>query len=292
MGSNGGGSQSTGSSALGGAAQGAAAGAAIGGPWGAVIGGVAGAAGGIMSGNKAKAYEKQRQEAIALERYKREKYATDQQNLYGPIQQRLTQEAANPSPLDYGQNAAQVNQTTAGAERNLDAQMAARGMTGSGLQASGLQGLEMNRVGSLSSMFQQGLDARRKLGMGLLQNYNPLANQQFASGTFGAEQGFLGGQQDLYNNAAQQGMQGFGQGLGSLAQYFMQQRGGQQGMGGFGGSSDANAMGGFGAENTMQGQMGGLGYNPYPTRGAIGGDMGASGLMLGDTTGLSGIPGQ
>jgi hypothetical protein len=166
-----------------------------------------------MSGNKAKEYENQQAAALKADTIARQTYLGQQNNLYGPIQQNLAEEEANPTPLNYGANLGQINQQTQAGEQRLNGMMAKTGMTGSGLQAAGQQGLEMGRVGELSSAFNTGLQARTKLGIGLLQNYNPLGNAQFGQGALGAQMKFGAGEQGLYNTGMEQGMTGFGKGL-------------------------------------------------------------------------------
>lgn len=200
------------SSAISGGVQGAASGSALG-PWGAAVGGAVGLIGGIESGNKADEYQKQQQQALAADQAKRDQYVAQQQALYAPTQQKLLEEAANPTPLNYGANLGQINQQTQQAGQRMDASMAAHGMTGSGLQGAAQQGLEMNRVGELSSAFNTGLNARTSLGLNLLQKYNPLENAQFGSGALGQQMQFGATQQNEANSAMKQGMGAFGEGL-------------------------------------------------------------------------------
>jgi hypothetical protein len=190
------------SPAISGGVQGAESGSALG-PWGAAVGGAVGLIGGIESGNKADEYQKQQQQALAADQAKRDQYVAEQKAQYAPTQQKLLEEAANPTPLNYGANLGQINQQTQQAGQRMDASMAAHGMTGSGLQGAAQQGLEMNRVGELSSAFNTGLNARTSLGLDLLQKYNPLGQQM----KFGATQ------QNEANSAMQQGMGAFGKGL-------------------------------------------------------------------------------
>ena len=200
------------SQAVSGAASGAAAGSALG-PWGAAIGGGIGLIGGMEAGNEASDYQKQQQAALAADQAKRDAYVAQQQGLYAPTQQRLTEEAANPTPLNYGANLGQINKQTLGGEQRLNAQMAAHGMTGSGLQGAGMQGLEMGRVGELSSAFNTGLNARTSLGLNLLQHYNPLGNAEFGNGALKNQMLFGNEEQTMANTASQQGMGAFGKGL-------------------------------------------------------------------------------
>ena len=193
--------------------QGAGAGAGVGGPWGAAVGGLMGLAGGIMSGNKESEYEQQQKAALAADQAKRDAYVTQQEARYAPTQQKLLEEAANPSPLNYGLNLGNINEQSQKSEQRLNATMAAHGMTGSGLQGAGLQGIETGRVGELASAFNTGLQARTNLGMNLLQHYNPLGNAQFGAAALPEQMKFGAGEQALANQGMQQGFGAFGTGL-------------------------------------------------------------------------------
>lgn len=193
--------------------QGAGAGFTVGGPMGAAVGGLVGLAGGIMSGNKESEYEQQQKAALAADQAKRDAFVTQQEARYAPTQQKLLEEAANPSPLNYGLNLGNINEQSQKSEQRLNATMAAHGMTGSGLQGAGLQGIETGRVGELASAFNTGLQARTNLGMNLLQHYNPLGDTQLQTGALPSAMGFGAGQQALANQGMQQGFGAFGKGL-------------------------------------------------------------------------------
>lgn len=198
-----------------GAAEGAGTGAALG-PWGAAGGAVLGAVGGIEAGKQADKYQDQQFNTLAADKTARDAFMAKQNATFQPIQTQLTQEAANPNPLNYGQMAGQINQTADQSNRRMDAGMAARGMTGSGLQAGALQGNEMGRTGALAGAFQTGLQARQQLGMGLLQHYNPLGNAQFGQSALGQNMAFGQNQQVLGINAANNAWGAAGKGLGAL----------------------------------------------------------------------------
>ena len=204
------------------------AGGSVAGPWGAAIGGTIGLIGGMESGNQASDYQKQQQQALAADQAKRDAYVAQQQALYAPTQQKLLEEAANPTPLNYGANLGQINQQTQQAGQRMDASMAAHGMTGSGLQGAAQQGLEMGRVGELSNAFNTGLNARTSLGLNLLQHYNPLGNAQFGAGALPQQMQFGAAQQGMANTAMQQGMGAFGKGLAGVMNGMGQPTQGQQ----------------------------------------------------------------
>ena len=136
-------------------------GAMVGGGWGALAGGAIGLIGGIEASNKADSYENLQRQALAGDQAAREKLMASQEAAYGPMRQQLLQEAQNPTPLNYGQASGQINSQAIQSQNQLGGAMAKRGMTGSGAEAAGLQGIEKNRVGELSSAFQNGLQARQ-----------------------------------------------------------------------------------------------------------------------------------
>ena len=193
--------------------QGAGAGASVGGPWGAAVGGLMGLAGGIMSGNKESAYEDQQRAALAADQAKRDAFSAQQAQVYQPIETQMAHEAASPLPMNYGANLGAINTQAQQSQQRLGGQMAKMGMVGSGAQAAGQQGIEMGRVGELSSAFNTGLQARNKLGMDLLQRYNPLGNTQLDVGALTSSMKFGAGQQALANQGMQQGFGAFGKGL-------------------------------------------------------------------------------
>jgi len=138
-----------------------------------------------------------------------------QQQLYGPLEQNLVQQASSNQPMYYGQMSGQINAGVNAGERGLDTQMASRGMTGSGLQAGGIQGMEMGRQGTLANAFQTGLQMRTALGQTMLQRYQPMFTQQLMSGATTQAANAQTQQQMFYANAAQQGWNNVGKGLGS-----------------------------------------------------------------------------
>ena len=236
-----------GGGALQGAASGALGGAALG-PFGALGGAALGFIGGQEAENKQNAYEQQQQQALDADQARRNALVGSENAAYGPIRQQLTQEAANPMPLNYGANLGQINQQTQNAQQGLDANMAKRGLTGSGLQASGMQGLQSGRVGELAKAFDTGMNARRQLGMNLLQHYNPLGDASLQTGALGQQMHFGQSEQDLYNKSMQQGYGAVGKGLGGFLSGF--NPGAQGSLGGTAGPS-GTAIPGFDQNNDM-----------------------------------------
>lgn len=152
-------------------------------------------------------------------------FRQQQQQLYGPLEQQMVQQASGTTPLDYGLMSGQIQQSYDAAQRGLQQQMAARGLSASGLSGGGALGLEMGRANALSSAFLQGLQNRRALGMSVLSRYNPGANQQMVNQGYGNLQNMYGQYASMYGQAAQQGYGAAASGLGSLAQmYSMRQQ--------------------------------------------------------------------
>jgi len=148
----------------------------------------------------------------------REAFQRQQQQLYGPLEQKMIEQASSDQPLYYGQMSGAIQGNYDQAQRGLNTQMAMRGMSGSGLQGAQSTGLEMGRAGALSGAFQQGLQARTNLGMNVLQRYNPAQNQQNMQQGLGQMGGFYGQQAQQFGNAAQQGWGMVGQGASDLMQ--------------------------------------------------------------------------
>lgn len=160
---------------------------------------------------------------LALE----QQFAGQQQGLYGPLEQQMVQQASSSQPLDYGQISGQIQGGYDTAQRNLSEQLASRGLGSSGLAGAGATGLEIGRANSLSTAFQQGLDRRRQLGLGLLGRYNPRADVQGVAGAYGNLQGLYGQYSGMYGGAAQGAYGNAASALQGLAQYFTQQPGQQ-----------------------------------------------------------------
>lgn len=140
-----------------------------------------------------------------------------QDGLYGPLENRLVQEASSDQPLYYGQMAGGINRNYDAAQRNLASQMAARGMGGSALQGASTAGMEMGRSGQLAQAFQQGLQARTSLGLNMVSRYQPLMNDMYTSGGYGQLGGMYGQQAGQANMASQMGWGDFGSSLMNLA---------------------------------------------------------------------------
>lgn len=140
--------------------------------------------------------------------------------LYGPTEERLAAEARSDQPLDYDQMAAQIKQNYAQSLRDQATSVGMRGMAGTGTDIGLLRGMALQKAGALSGAYAQGLQNRRNLGLALTGRGQI---QQAAQGVSGGMQGlgnFYGQQAALYNQAAAQGWQNFGQGLSGLAQYW------------------------------------------------------------------------
>ena len=181
---------------------------------------------GLLGGGYS-AYESSRK-ASQNQRAQEQQYQSDlamrlglqaqQTGLYGPLENKLVQEASSDQPLWYGQMAGQVNQQYDAGQRNVAAQMASRGLGGSALQGATTAGMEMGRAGALSQAFAQGLQARQALGLNMVSRYQPLMNAMYTSGGYGQLGGYYGQQAGMYNNAAQQGWGNVGSAPMNLAQ--------------------------------------------------------------------------
>jgi hypothetical protein len=180
---------------------------------GTAIGGIMGLAGGILSGKKESEAEAQQRAALAADQAKRDAFTAKQEAVFGPIETNLAHEAASPLPMNYGANLGAINTQAQQAQQHLGGQMARLGMTGSGAEAAGLQGIEHGRVGELSQAFNTGLQARNKLGMDLLQRYNPLGNTQLQTGALPQAMSFGANQQKLAVGGMEQGFGAFGKGV-------------------------------------------------------------------------------
>jgi hypothetical protein len=104
------------------------------------------------------------------------------------------------------------------------------------------------------------MNARRQLGLNLLQSYNPLGNAQFGSGALGQQMSFGANQQGIYNQGAQQGFGALGKGLAGMSG--LQLPGGGQ-------TSMPNASGGIGVGDLNSNTQMALGENSTPYQSAM-----------------------
>ena len=136
--------------------------------------------------------------------------------MYGPVEQRLADEAQSTQPLDYEQNYAAIKQNYGDALRNISSSMAMRGIAGSGLDVGAMRGAALGQAGALSGAYAQGLANRRNLGMALTGRGQI---QQAGGAYMGGMQNLAnlyGQQAGMYGQAAAQGWQNFGTNLGNL----------------------------------------------------------------------------
>lgn len=182
----------------------------------------ASAYGASQSGKAAgRATDAQKQAAMQDLAFRQEQY-NRYLGLMGPIEERLAREAQSTQPLDYEQNTAAIRQNYANALRNISSSMGLRGMAGSGLDVGAMRGAAFTQAGDLSGAYAQGLQNRRKLGLDLTGRGQI---GQAAQGVQGGLQGmanYYGQQAGMYNQAASQGWQNFGQGLTGLANMYGQ----------------------------------------------------------------------
>lgn len=135
--------------------------------------------------------------------------------LFGPTEERLAAEAQSSMPLDYEQNYAQIKQQYADALRGIQ-RGSAMGLP-TGLQVGAGRQAAFGQANALSGAWGQGLINRRNLGLNLTGRGQIERAAGSLSGGMQNMANLYGGQAGMYNQAAQQGWQGFGQGLGNLA---------------------------------------------------------------------------
>jgi len=137
--------------------------------------------------------------------------------MYGPIEQQLAAQAQSSQPLNYEQNQAQIKQQYANSLRNIGTNMGMRGIAGSGLDVGAMRGAALGQAGALSGAYAQGLVNRQNLGMGLTGRNQIMQAGSQVPGGFQGLSNMYGNWAGQYGQAAQQGWQGFGQGLGNMA---------------------------------------------------------------------------
>ena len=164
-------------------------------------------------GQAMSAQERQAQADLAFRQGMYNRYL----GLYGPIEQQLAAEAQSTQPLDYEQNQAQIKEQYANALRNIGTNMGMRGIAGSGLDVGAMRGAALGQAGALSGAYAQGLINRRNLGLGLTGRNQIMQAGSQVPGGFQGLSNMYGGWAGMYGQAAQQGWQNAGMGLGNLA---------------------------------------------------------------------------
>lgn len=191
--------------------------------WVAVGTAAVGIVSGISSSNQQSKAMQAQQQAAQQQLQLEQQFMQQQNQLYGPLMQQYVQQASGGAPLDYGLISGGIQGGYDAAQRNLQSQLASRGLSASGLAGAGATGLEIGRAGALSQAFQQGLDRRRQLGLNVLQHYNPGANVQGVAGAFGNMQNLYGQYAGMYGQAAQGAYGSAASALGNAAKGFMMQ---------------------------------------------------------------------
>src|ERR1035437_8012747 len=181
------------------------------------IGAVASAYGASQNAKSAsKALSAQQQQAQDELAFKQEQY-NRYLGLMGPIEEQQSRDAQSDTPLDYDKNAAAIKANNAGALRNITSSMGMRGMAGSGTDVGAIRGAAFQQAGDLTGAYSAGLTNRRNLGLTLT------GRGQIQSAANGVGQGMqnlsniYGQQAGMYNSAANQGWNNFGQGMNGLA---------------------------------------------------------------------------
>ena len=213
-----------------------------------------------------------------------------EQALTDPARQKFLADAMSDKPYGYEQEAGQINNHYSDASRTLAQTNAGTNMQDSGLADARATALQMGQVSTLAGAYRQGLDKQ----VGMTEKAAGMGTPQQAAGQVGGAYGTAGqgyGQQaGVYGQAAAQGWAGAASAVGGLAKMY----GSRQVPAAAPGATPTgnapaevddqanfNAAGGY----AMGGQMGGAAYTPYPTSNQ---NYGASGLPLGDQTGMTG----
>jgi len=187
---------------------------------GTVIAGGIGAIGGLIgagknsraAGRALDSQERMHQADLAFRQQQYNRYL----GLYGPTEEKLAGEARSSQPLDYEQNYAAIKQNYGDALRGINSSMGMRGIAGSGLDVGAMRGAALGQASGLSQAYAQGLTTRRNLGLTLTGRNQIGQSARDLMGGYQNMAGLYGGQANMYNQAAAQGWQGFGQGLGNL----------------------------------------------------------------------------
>jgi hypothetical protein len=155
------------------------------------------------------------QSALAADQAFRQQQYADYQKNYGPLEQKLIQQASSEQPLNLGPNWSRIQSNFDTAGRNNETSLARKGMLGSGLDVN--NNLESGRAYALSNAFSQGLQNRQALQMQLL-NAGKQMPQQAGFASQGNQQmaGLYGQQAALYGNMAAGAGQGLSSSLGAL----------------------------------------------------------------------------
>ena len=145
-----------------------------------------------------------------------EKQYADQEARFGPLWNKAISEAKSTEPLDYAENAAQINKGYGKAARDINALNYGTGMVNSGLAGAQTQGRALNRQQDLASAYQTGLTNRRNLASALLGRDQTMAAGQGVQNAMGSRANAYGGYSDMYGKAAQGASQAYGSNLGQL----------------------------------------------------------------------------
>lgn len=194
--------------------------------------GALGAAGSMLGANKSasaasSAQASQERMAGADLAFRQQQY-NRYLGLMGPIEEQLSREAQSSQPLDYDKNKAQISQNYGQAQRNIGSAMGMRGMAGSGLDMGAMRGAAFGQANEMGNAYATGLQNRRNLGLSLTGRGQI---QNAATGVMGGMQNMsnlYGQQAGMYNQAAAQGWQNFGQGLQGMANQYGQNQWNQQ----------------------------------------------------------------
>lgn len=180
-----------------------------------LIGGAASMMGANKAGKAASSAADQQRNLSLQDLMFRQKMYEDEQRLYGPLRQRLVNEAMSDRPLGYDVTSGQIRR--AYADQNRRALGLAYQMPGSGLMSNALQSGRLNLASDLANAYQRGMDARRQMGMAVAGGDKSAQLGMNYSQGLGNLSNFYGQQANQFNQAAAQGWQNFGQSLSGLA---------------------------------------------------------------------------
>ena len=161
---------------------------------------------------------------LAQDQAFRQQQLDDYNKTYGPMIKSLTQQASSEQPLNLGPNWANIQSTFDQAGRNNEASLARKGLLGSGIDRN--NNLEVGRGMALTDAYSKGLQSKQALMQQLVEAGKRMPGQTEAVMQGNQNMaGFYGNQGNLYANAAAQGWQGVGNGLGSMGYFLTRQNG-------------------------------------------------------------------
>jgi hypothetical protein len=145
-----------------------------------------------------------------------EKQYAEQEARFGPLWDKAISEAKSTEPLDYAENAAQINKGYGKAARDINELNYGTGMVNSGLTGARRQGYALKRQQDLASAYQTGITNRRNLAASLLGRDQTMAAGQGVQNAMQGGANTYGAYASMYGNAAKDASQAYGSNLGQL----------------------------------------------------------------------------